>query len=319
MDTKPKISVIVPIYKVEAYLRQCLDTIVGQTYKNLEIILVDDGSPDGCPVICDEYAARDNRIKVIHQKNGGLSAARNAGLDVATGEYIAFVDSDDWVNTEMYERLNDVATSTNADIVTCGIVCCNGIDQKGTSANDYHIIKWKRDKALGYLPNPTYNIRFEVWNKLFKRSVIKKTRFKVGQIYEDVYFDRNVFFEASRIVTLNADLYYYRESRPGNINSSFKDNQLQIFKEINDFIEELNKLSLHNAAYLYLCYAIGTCISFYMSATRCAASNEHVCKIKKIYEGLYSQLRLSTLIKRPQYILFRVSPSLYLNIRKLFR
>ena len=103
MSVGPKISVIVPVYKVEPYLRKCLDSIVNQTYRNLQIILVDDGSPDNCGKICDEYAARDRRIEVIHQENGGISAARNAGLNLADGDYIGWVDSDDWIEPEMYE------------------------------------------------------------------------------------------------------------------------------------------------------------------------------------------------------------------------
>ena len=100
-----KISVIVPVYNVENYLRRCVDSIINQTYKNLEIILVDDGSPDNCPVICDEYAQKDSRIKVIHKENGGLSSARNCGMDMATGEYIGFVDGDDWIESDMYKFL----------------------------------------------------------------------------------------------------------------------------------------------------------------------------------------------------------------------
>ena len=114
--SQPLVSIIVPIYKVEPYLRRCLDSIVNQSYTNLEIILVDDGSPDNCPQICDEYASKDNRIKVIHKKNGGLSDARNAGLDICKGEYISFVDSDDWVDEKYIETLLDLAIKENVDI-----------------------------------------------------------------------------------------------------------------------------------------------------------------------------------------------------------
>ena len=115
-----KISVIVPIYKTEQFLSKCIDSIINQTYKNLEIILVDDGSPDNCPKICDEYAKRDNRIKVIHKENGGLSSARNAGIEIATGDFSAFVDSDDWIDSDMYESLVKLSDEYNADIAECG-------------------------------------------------------------------------------------------------------------------------------------------------------------------------------------------------------
>ena len=117
-----KISVIVPVYKVEPYLRRCVDSILAQTHKNLEVILVDDGSPDGCPAICDEYAAQDSRVKVIHKENGGVSSARNAGLDAATGDYIGFVDSDDQLVPEMYETLLETAEGKDADVSMCGYI-----------------------------------------------------------------------------------------------------------------------------------------------------------------------------------------------------
>ena len=122
---QPLVSVIVPIYKVEPYLRRCLDSIVKQTYTNLEIILVDDGSPDGCPQICDEYAARDKRIVVIHKDNGGLSDARNAGLDICKGEYISFIDSDDWVANIYIEAMLKATITNNAEIFNEGYSCCH--------------------------------------------------------------------------------------------------------------------------------------------------------------------------------------------------
>ena len=118
--SSPKISIIVPIYRVEPYLPRCLDSIVGQTYRHLEIILIDDGSPDGCGAICDDYAARDGRIRVIHQPNQGVSAARNAGLDAATGEWIGWVDGDDWIELDMYEYLLEGVLGAGADIAVCG-------------------------------------------------------------------------------------------------------------------------------------------------------------------------------------------------------
>ena len=118
MNNNPKISVIVPVYKVEKYLDKCVESIVNQTYKNLEIILVDDGSPDNCPAMCDEWAEKDERIRVIHKENGGLADARNAGMDIATGDYIGFVDSDDWIEPNMYEVLLKNALKYDADIST---------------------------------------------------------------------------------------------------------------------------------------------------------------------------------------------------------
>lgn len=121
MNSQPKISVIVPVYKVENFLDRCVESIVGQTYENLEIILVDDGSPDNCPAMCDKWAEKDGRIKVIHKENGGVSSARNAALDIVSGDYICFVDSDDWIDPGMYEFLYKNSQKYDADISCCGI------------------------------------------------------------------------------------------------------------------------------------------------------------------------------------------------------
>ena len=121
----PKISVIVPVYRVEKYLGRCVNSLLGQTLSDIEIILVDDGSPDGCPALCDEFAKKDGRIKVLHKENEGLGLARNSGMSLAVGEYIAFVDSDDYVKSEMYRTLYEAAQRENADIAMCGL-CCIG-------------------------------------------------------------------------------------------------------------------------------------------------------------------------------------------------
>ena len=137
MDKKPLISVIVPVYKVEAYLGRCVESLLSQTYGNLEIILVDDGSPDNCGQICDTYAARDTRIRVIHKENGGLSSARNAGIDVARGEYLGFVDSDDWVDVHTYEWLLNMALEENVKLVCAG---------------RYDYYSWSGEKRVGLCP-----------------------------------------------------------------------------------------------------------------------------------------------------------------------
>ena len=138
-----RISVIVPVYKVEPYLRKCLDSIVNQTYRNLEIILVDDGSPDNCGRICDEYAERDKRIRVIHQKNGGVSSARNEGLKIASGDWIGWVDSDDWIEPDMFEYLLENAKKSKADIAVCS--------RKEWYKDRCILRKWEKDILLNML------------------------------------------------------------------------------------------------------------------------------------------------------------------------
>ena len=171
---QPLVSVIVPIYKVEPYLRWCLDSIVKQTYTNLEIILVDDGSPDGCPQICDEYAARDKRIVVIHKDNGGLSDARNAGLDICKGEYISFIDSDDWVANIYIEAMLKATITNNAEMVVGNFIRAN--QTYSLQISNYSLANVETlspIQAVKKLWSPEYVIFVTAWAKLAKRDLYK--------------------------------------------------------------------------------------------------------------------------------------------------
>ena len=187
---KGKISVIIPVYKVEPYLDKCIQSVVNQSYKNLEIILVDDGSPDNCPLMCDEWAKRDSRIKVIHKKNGGLSSARNAGLDIAEGDYIAFVDSDDWLDLSMYNDMMNIIENYDVDFVAGKINCYIEKENIYKSFMEYHdcyIIKTdqilKKEQYQKMILSK--QIESASWNKLYKRPLIDKLRFKDNRLYED--------------------------------------------------------------------------------------------------------------------------------------
>lgn len=182
-----KISVIVPVYKVEPYLSRCLDSIINQTYRNLEIILVDDGSPDHCGEICDEYARQDSRIRVIHKSNGGLSDARNHGIDVATGDYIAFVDSDDYVTTDMYEKMLARLEFDNSDMVVCNYYRFD----EGSVPPEYGYINLP-DRVLS--KDEAFDFYLQIggdyvsaWNKLYKRGIFADLRYPTGKIYEDTF------------------------------------------------------------------------------------------------------------------------------------
>ena len=184
-----KISVIVPVYKVEEYLCRCVDSIINQTYKNLEIILVDDGSPDSCGRICDEYAEKDSRIKVIHKENGGLSSARNAGLDIATGDYIGFVDSDDFIDAEMYSMLYEMIK--NADVEISGVNGRSFVEEEHLLpyiAGRKNISKEQScEEAIKGLLLRTFNS--SVCSKLFLGSLFKSRRFEIGKLSEDALLE----------------------------------------------------------------------------------------------------------------------------------
>lgn len=212
------ISVIVPIYKVEEYLDECISSIVAQTYKNLEIILVDDGSPDNCGAICDNWAEKDSRIRVIHKENGGLSDARNAGLSVANGDYIAFVDSDDWIDPRMYEILLLAMKREDSDLVACNILSCYPERQVPYGCETYTV--GGSEVFLSMLYDDT---RFPVsaLNKLYRRELWDNIRFPVGKICEDAFTTYLLVDKANRIVQIPEALYCYRIRENSTMTSPF--------------------------------------------------------------------------------------------------
>lgn len=207
------ISIIVPIYKVEQYLRACLDSISSQTYQNFEAILVDDGSPDLCGAICDEYAEKDPRFRVIHQKNAGVSAARNIGIEKSHGEYIMFVDGDDYISAAMCEQLATALELSQADIVICGFWVVESGKKWRVSREQKRIINGK-EAVIQYFAGSGANDLSTVWNKLYKRSIFNQEpalRFPVKELYEDEFLSYKLLYRAEKIVQIPESLYYYRQ------------------------------------------------------------------------------------------------------------
>ena len=226
---------------VEKYLKKCIDSIINQTYKNIEIILVDDGSSDNCGKICDEYAKKDERIKVIHKKNGGLSDARNSGLDIATGEYICFVDSDDHISNTYVEKLLSAALKNHADIVACNFLY---IDEKDRT----WIKKEKKEKlyssseAIKDIFTTSQNTEIMVWNKIYKTRLFidNNIKFPFGKIHEDNFTTYKLYDKANCIYLINDKLYYYLQ-RDNSIMSKFNEKRFDILlslEEIKEYFKE---------------------------------------------------------------------------------
>lgn len=215
MEKMPLISVIVPVYKVEAYLDKCVSSIVGQTYKNLEIILVDDGSPDNCPAKCDDWAKRDSRVSVIHKANGGLSDARNAGMAIATGELIGFVDSDDWISPNMYQLLYDHMLADDSDIVACGVEMIWEDDTHSKMlTNPGHCIL-NTEEAMRAIVEESW-LKQPVWYKLYKTVLIQDIPFPVGKYHEDVFWSYRAVARARKVSVFDTPCYHYSQ-RAGSI------------------------------------------------------------------------------------------------------
>ncbi|MBE6922620.1 MAG: glycosyltransferase family 2 protein [Ruminococcaceae bacterium] len=205
----PQISVIVPVYKVEAYLHECVDSILAQTFSDFELILVDDGSPDNCGKICDEYAAKDNRIRVIHQENQGLSGARNAGIDIARGEYITFIDSDDLVDMRYLEILLDTAKE-GAAVAVCRHREFSDSNQLTAWQGEVSRKTFDTVDAVETMYNGSVWIPVNACGKLICRGLIGDTRFPVGRLHEDQAFTPYILYRAEKTVSCNAILYHYR-------------------------------------------------------------------------------------------------------------
>lgn len=216
---RDKISVIVPVYNVEAYLSKCIESIIHQTYQNLEILLIDDGSTDGSGPICDAFAEKDARITVIHKKNGGLSDARNTGINHSSGEYLAFVDSDDSLDLHMLEKLYAALKEHDADISICDF--CR-VDSDGNNYEDgqsnFHTCAGLATgkEVIQRLFEGDYTYYTVAWNKLYKREIFKNIRYPYGRLNEDEFVVHRIFGACKKVVCLNDQLYYYLQ-RPDGI------------------------------------------------------------------------------------------------------
>lgn len=227
---KNLVSIIVPIYNVEEYLNRCMDTLVNQTLKDIEIIMVDDGSPDNCPKLCDEWAKKDNRIKVVHKKNGGLADARNAGLDVATGKYVAFVDSDDFVKTDMYEKLYEDIEKYDADTIYSGFYKYWNDQEVREYRNVDRTTIFQNEEvtnlALDFVGLPIgakkdWKYEMSVWHSLYSNRIIQEhnIRFRSEReiLSEDIVFQELYLPYAQKVVYLSEPYYYYCFNNDGSL------------------------------------------------------------------------------------------------------
>lgn len=227
-----KISIIIPIYNREKSLRKCLDSVVAQTYENLEIILVDDGSKDSSGIICDDYAGRDKRIVVKHQQNAGVSAARNAGLAMAAGDYIGWVDSDDWIEPDMYECMLKNALEYEADIVVCSRM--EMYEDKSIFKGWRQLAVLDMEQAMQMLLNDDCMQNY-LWDKLFRKDLLADITFPVGRTYEDIAVMYKVFRWAERVVCLPQAKYNYRQ----HSDSIIADNSLR--SKVNYYLAAKNR------------------------------------------------------------------------------
>ncbi len=231
----PQISVIVPVYNVERYLQRCVDSILAQSFADFELILVDDGSPDNCGMICDSYADKDQRVHVIHQANGGLSAARNAGIDRtfagSASEWITFIDSDDWVHHKYLEYLYRAAMETKSGISVCGFTLTDGTFSEQNADFSADIIDWDRllidDNVIAVIG----------CGKLYRKDLFKELRYPAGRLHEDEFLTYKLLAKAGKIACVPVPLYYYFQNSEGITGKRFSLKRLDAIEAFEERIE----------------------------------------------------------------------------------
>ncbi len=248
----PKISVIVPVYNVEKYLEKCLDSILNQTFKDIEIICVNDGSTDSSRKILETYQKRDSRIKIADKENGGLSSARNAGLKIAQGEFISFIDSDDWVSESMLDKLYKNITSLNTDISICAVHLYDEGKNTVIDSDKYFSLEYFDktfdNRAFSYKDTKSFlmDVCVMAWNKLYRKSFLDEcgAKFPDGLIFEDGPFFFSIFFKTQRVSIVRDFLYYYRINRTGSIVQKGGKQFLDIIDVVNLMYDSLKKTDI---------------------------------------------------------------------------
>lgn len=301
-----KVSVIVPCYKVEKYLPTCIESVINQSYTQWELILIDDGSPDKSGKICDEYAKKDSRIRVIHKPNGGLSSARNAGLDIITGEFISFLDSDDFWHPDYLKILMKFIVKENAEIVQCSFV--RGIETS--------FPKLTKPTKVTYYDNHSIftkqAAKIIMWGKIYKASFFDDIRMPIGLINEDDWTTWKLYYKAKKIVVTNQALYYYTQ----NPNSIMGDKKRKIdlsyfgaYKERIDFFKEKKEKDLEDISRIQFCKSL-----FLLYLKPLLTLDEQLIILKTFREN-WNAVKYSSFIGNKYKILFRTFSSFPYVIR----
>ena len=282
----PIISVIVPVYKVEKFIKKCVDSILAQTFTDFELWLVDDGSPDNCGMICDEYAQKDERVKVIHKKNGGLSDARNVALDVMQGEYVFFVDSDDWIAVDTFETMYSALERTGAKVATGNII---SVHEDGTKAILYS--PTQVETVLQGEELLTTLLRPNACNRLYKAEIFRNLRYPVGRLYEDAFVYHKILAQIDRMVLTGKYSYFYLVRSGSIMNSAYNIKFTDIVDAVYErakWLDSIGQKRLADETRLFIYSQVAVAYAHLDKK-----DNKHLKRlneIKKIYDESYRKL-----------------------------
>lgn len=319
----PEISIIVPVYNIENYLENCIESILNQTFKDYELILVDDGSTDKSGEICDKYEKKDSRIKVIHKNNGGLSSARNVGLDIACGQYIGFVDSDDSIHPRMYEILYDLIKKYKVDISCCNYKKTYSMfNEHNTYIKSTEVIEMDNIQAINNLYDDDIGIRLVVaWNKLYSKHLFDDTRYEVGRMHEDEFMAHRILYKCKKIVYTNSELHYYLQ-REGSIMS-----QASYKREVDSLLAHSDRMRFcKKVGLIEMCNYISKRYEYMFWDLYNKIDKNTNSKTKLLSElrkdliyNLNTLLRLksNSIKEKRNWIIFAISPQIYNFISKI--
>lgn len=312
---EPELSIIVPVYNVEKYLPKCIESILNQTIKNFELLLINDGSTDGSGEICERYAQSDYRIKVIHQNNGGLSNARNKGISRARGKWIGFIDSDDYIHREMYQILYDMVTREKAEIGVCELEKIYETNKvKKDYKHTYKITKMQKEEVLLKINREPF-----LWdvacNKLYAKRLFEEIKYPEGMIFEDMDISHRLFYSAEGISYTDKVLYYYVQREGSILNASFNIKRLDRLKALQHRIQFARQIGFKVFQQeTEKIYADSVCSSYFKIKKYIHRPNQHINKIRKDY-----LIHLPRLLSNPLFsvkhkvalVLFAISPQVY--------
>ena len=313
---KPEISIIVPIYNVEKYLPRCIESILAQTFTNFELILVNDGSEDDSGEVCDRYAKEDKRIKVIHKKNGGVSSARNAGLKNSIGNYIGFVDPDDYIKKDMFNILYNLCKKNNADISIC----------KNSREINGKVLEGKTDMSIKELSNneamkelfKAELYRFALWNKLFRYKCFEGVLFPEGRIHEDLSITYKLIASAQKVMFINYEGYIYVKRDLSILTQKYNENRLQSFKAWNEIIEFMKQKYENILDYAITCYIYWSIDNIYYILNQVddeKARKKYLLQMRQYLNKHYTYIRNNKMVAiNKKYILLALIYNYYLLI-----
>ena len=297
----PTISVIVPIYKVEEYLRRCVDSILVQTFTDFELFLVDDGSPDNCGAMCDEYASKDSRIRVIHKKNGGLSDARNAALDMMTGEYVTFIDSDDWVESNHLESMLTALEKHGADMAICNFISAydDGRKEPLYVPTEQETVL-EGDQVFETVLQPA------ACNKLYKASIFQTLRYRVGKLYEDVFAYHDVLAQVNRAVYTGKGTYLYYQRQGSIMRTEYSPRFMDIVEacyERSQAMDRMGQPKLANEARLHVYSQAG--VAYAHVDRRDAKAAARLKEVRAMFDECYPSLMADATLSQKQKLRIR--------------